>query len=275
MSLFAEFALKKNSDEIVHISEVDRGLKCDCYCAACGEDLIARKGNIKIYHFAHFSAECKYGRETALHLAAKKLIEKEQKIWLPASIVRCKNGKISIPRGLACVDSVKIEKKIGEIIPDVIVTLGGETILVEIFVTHGVDKIKTNKIQNMELSCVEFDLSSCSESAVTINLLNSRLIKGTGRVRWVNDVWAEEVEDNLHAYSEELQANDNFQVFPSYCCRKGFAFGSTIDYCLCYKCSHCIEVDLFSNDSKHATIHCIARIGSMNYENLNKKLSHF
>jgi hypothetical protein len=43
------YALK--NDEIVHTSEVESGLKCECICPACGARLIARKGTKVLHHF--------------------------------------------------------------------------------------------------------------------------------------------------------------------------------------------------------------------------------
>ena len=67
------YALKDNI--IVHISEVESGLRCGCKCPACIETLIARKGNKVLHHFAHKSTiECEFGYQTSLHLAAKRVI---------------------------------------------------------------------------------------------------------------------------------------------------------------------------------------------------------
>lgn len=77
------YALKDNS--LVHISEVESGLQCGCKCPACGETLIARKGDKVIHHFAHKSTvECEFGYQTSLHLAAKKVISENGIIQVPA-----------------------------------------------------------------------------------------------------------------------------------------------------------------------------------------------
>lgn len=69
------------NDELVHISEVARGLECGCMCPSCGHPLIARKGNKKIHHFAHYNrAECKNAVETAMHIAAKNILEKNMRL---------------------------------------------------------------------------------------------------------------------------------------------------------------------------------------------------
>ena len=77
------YALKDG--ELVHISEVERGLSCSCICPNCKGQLIARKGEYKSDHFAHYSTgECQGALETTLHLVAKKILEKCHYITLPA-----------------------------------------------------------------------------------------------------------------------------------------------------------------------------------------------
>ncbi|BBH12957.1 competence protein CoiA family protein [Chromobacterium haemolyticum] len=51
MSNHIPFGLKQG--RIVDISEVERGLACECVCTACGGPLIARKGEVNVHHFAH------------------------------------------------------------------------------------------------------------------------------------------------------------------------------------------------------------------------------
>ncbi|WHY77279.1 competence protein CoiA family protein [Neobacillus sp. WH10] len=54
--------------KLVHISDVEKGLKCECVCPACNHPLIARKGEKTAHHFAHYNgSECAKSVETALH----------------------------------------------------------------------------------------------------------------------------------------------------------------------------------------------------------------
>ena len=77
------YALKNG--EIVHISNVDKGLSCGCICPACGERLVAKKGEKMMHHFAHKSgSSCEYGYESSLHLAAKDILLNAKQIVIPA-----------------------------------------------------------------------------------------------------------------------------------------------------------------------------------------------
>lgn len=62
-------------NKLVHISDVESDKACNCKCPACNTPLIAKKGTVKIPHFAHQSTEtCEYGFETSLHMAAKEIL---------------------------------------------------------------------------------------------------------------------------------------------------------------------------------------------------------
>ena len=53
--------------KVIHISAVESGLSCGCTCPACGESLVAKKGQKMMHHFAHKSgSDCEYGYETSL-----------------------------------------------------------------------------------------------------------------------------------------------------------------------------------------------------------------
>ena len=72
------YALK--DDEIIGIQEVESGLKCGCCCPACGEVLVAKKGEKMMHHFSHYAVNnCEYGYESSIHLAAKDILSKAKK----------------------------------------------------------------------------------------------------------------------------------------------------------------------------------------------------
>ena len=70
--------------EIIHISEVNSGILQNCLCPKCGSILIAKKGDIRKHHFAHYNYEnCQGEQETALHLLAKEILYQEKCVCLP------------------------------------------------------------------------------------------------------------------------------------------------------------------------------------------------
>ncbi|MFP4176379.1 MAG: competence protein CoiA family protein [Planctomycetota bacterium] len=63
----------ERNDQLVHVSGVESGLACSCVCPLCKEPVVARKGEIRRHHFAHFrQGECR--PESVLHRLAKRLL---------------------------------------------------------------------------------------------------------------------------------------------------------------------------------------------------------
>ena len=78
--------------KIVHISDIPRdqnGLACNCTCPGCRTSLQARIGTKKQKHFAHNneSRDTASAQQTALHMLAKEIIEKEKQIFVPGATV--------------------------------------------------------------------------------------------------------------------------------------------------------------------------------------------
>ena len=134
----------------VFIDDVPRGKKCNCRCIECNEELIARQGKTNTHHFAHANgtdnSKC---REKAWHSLAEEIIVEEKRI--PAFV----NGQINfVP-----VESVESEKVLNDMRLDLYTKYNGQPIAIEIFVTHPIDDIKFNKIQNHKLTTFEINLS--------------------------------------------------------------------------------------------------------------------
>ena len=159
--LFAGLHYAVRKGELLHVSEVRRGLACECVCPACAVPLVARQGRLREHHFAHATGDpCRYGGETALHLAAKEILAKRKEIVLPAVQVQFHNKTLHIaPEGRYQLDSIALEHRVADVVPDVLARVGGRPLLIEVRVTHEVDDHKTKRIQNFGVSAVEVDLS--------------------------------------------------------------------------------------------------------------------
>ncbi len=183
------YALKDG--KAIHISEVESGLKCNCICPACGEPLIARKGQKLIHHFAHkANSECEYGYQTSLHLAAKDILSKHKTMVVPAVVIDFyqhggsdKRVKISEPKKISF-DKIVLERKQGEIIPDVIAYVGNKKLYIEIFVTHSIDEKKLSRIKAENISTIEVDLSNTDRN-ISIEELTAILISDSPAKKWV------------------------------------------------------------------------------------------
>jgi hypothetical protein len=159
--------------ELVHITEVVSGLACRCYCAACGAMLVAKKGDKNTHHFAHhIDQACADGFETVLHYAAKQVLQESLEIVLPKLVIHdqvtgtvdgqkyFKSGSAEVCEVVAIkLERVELEKRLNNIIPDVIAYVNGEPLLIEIAVTHFVDEDKEQKINTLNYPTIEIDLS--------------------------------------------------------------------------------------------------------------------
>lgn len=183
--------------ELVSISEVERGLQCNCTCPACNAQLVARRGIQKRHHFAHYKADpCKYGYETALHMAAKKIIEKAGAIWIPPIYLpfhRTPSYNLLQEWREIKIDKVMLEQRFGSIIPDIIIEVEGHPLIVEIFVTHAIDNEKLMKIKKANVSALEIDLSKMARY-ITQEELQHILLKDSAEKKWMHNALAKNWE---------------------------------------------------------------------------------
>lgn len=173
---------------ITHISKVERGLKCDCVCPACGERLVAKKGQKMMHHFAHQTTkDCEYGYESSLHLAAKEILSQTKKMVIPPVYIHFPDSYK--PDVLICeakeitFDHVELEQRFNNVIPDVVVYTGSKRLFLEVFVTHCVDEEKLHKLKAADISTIEIDLSKIDHS-ITTEELTELLIDDSEEKYW-------------------------------------------------------------------------------------------
>lgn len=194
-------------NHIVHIDDVESGLKCNCICPACEEHLIARKGAKRMHHFAHQSSSfCEYGYESSLHLAAKEILSTMKALTLPSLNALFPNSlQIDDPMLVSKsieIDHIELEKQFGSIIPDIVVYSGGKKLFVEIYVTHKIDEEKKKKIQEVGISTLEIDLSAVDDT-ISKEKLSSLLHNNCPEKKWIYNAWAEKYLQKLYTYSEK------------------------------------------------------------------------
>ena len=139
---------------------VEKGLACNCYCPNCNSKLIARKGDVRNPHFSHYkNNDCGWNGESVIHKISKEIISKSKILQLPRLIWDYKTNIVIYEKTEIPIYNVRLEERIGNIIPDIIIETQGREVLVEIKVTHGVDYDKTQKIKNLNLPTIEIDIS--------------------------------------------------------------------------------------------------------------------
>ncbi|WP_286297681.1 hypothetical protein [Vibrio apostichopi] len=154
-----------------HITEVENGLACGCYCTDCNEALVAKNGGKKdrLKHFAHTANTACKG-ESALHFAAKQIIVEftSEGLFLPriqhlvnyVDPLGC-TYEYLIDKQLSKLTtySAKVEQRVGEVIADALIEHGGERLAVEIYYRHQKSEQDKAKFQASQLSGIEIDIS--------------------------------------------------------------------------------------------------------------------
>ncbi|NAX45449.1 hypothetical protein CAG70_00290 [Photobacterium halotolerans] len=180
-----KYGLRDN--QLVHIDDVISGKACNCFCPGCLGPLLAKKGRIREHHFAHIDSDCQHGVESALHFLAKEVIEKSGQITLAAVTLAFNSNRedlVVYPEQTVSIDRVEIERSEGGIRPDLILHVGTSQLLVEIYVTHKVDKAKRKYLRENLLSCIEIDLSKVPRD-IDIEALSSLILGNTDNKKWL------------------------------------------------------------------------------------------
>lgn len=200
------YALKDGN--IVSIADVPSGKECGCVCPACGDELIARKGQKRMHHFAHRSNEdCEYGYESSLHLAAKDILSRAKKMVIPPVYVEFpQSGKskelISKEREIS-IDDVKLENRFDDIIPDIVVDSGDEHFFIEIYVTHPIDDEKLKKLKEKKISTIEIDLSK-EKRDISVEELSDILLNSSPQKSWKYHTESDELYQQYKKASDKM-----------------------------------------------------------------------
>ena len=165
----------RKDGEVVHISQVDRGVACQCICDQCGAPLIAKKGSILVHHFAHENSECQGNQETLLHLKAKEIIEESKRLVVKGS----KGNEVVV------FDRVEVEKQVGSYRVDALGFKNGRECIVEIKVTHSCSREKVQYFIDKKLAAVEITIDSRREFD-SLDEYSEYVISGAAR-RWISN----------------------------------------------------------------------------------------
>lgn len=167
------------------VSDAVRGASCACFCLVCGSPVVARKGDVVAWHFAHLGAagDCGGGPETALHAAAKALLRSGGPFRLPS--VGDVFGRVAetlwegeeLPASPSSGVPVVIDVALRSIDDD-------ELFFVELAVTHFCDEAKVTSLIELGRPCVEVDLSALSGLVDVVSL--DRAVRFSAPRRWLS-----------------------------------------------------------------------------------------
>jgi hypothetical protein len=191
------FALSEADHRLYEPRAVPLGKDCGCVCPGCRQPVYAKHcmSGKRSPHFAHApGSDCATGYETALHLAAKQLIEARSTLAFPELVVGIRivddlrrqhtPEKQLIAAGRRVLFSVVLEQTLGNIRPDVCVDAEGiGRVLVEVAVTHFVDERKFDRIKELAMPAIEIDLSMLRDA--TFEALSEALFDNPVSSRWL------------------------------------------------------------------------------------------
>lgn len=271
------YGLKDN--KIVYISQVSSGKACGCICPSCGVNLIAKKGTIKMHHFAHENGKtCSYGYETSLHMAAKEILSNSKSFMIPETIIRFERSyktiKLSDCKEIK-IDNVVLEKRSGGVIPDIVIKSGGKTLFVEIFVTHKVDDNKLKNIETLDISTIEIDLSK-EKNMITEEKLKDILLNDVIHKKWIYNSLVNKCRKRFLNCSKKKRIKEfGLSKVCMNCPLEYRLFEGTIPYAnFIDECSYCD----FLVKSTNKWVYCTADAGyselsdfNLSYEERNKK----
>lgn len=197
-------AVRKSDNALVHSKDVANGKACNCYCAMCGEDMIAvNKERKQRSHFKHYKgSKCSGGYETYIHWLTKEVFKEIREIKLPPIVeIPTSEANLKFEEALQGLfnhynvpqpfkdfckasmlqdtselffNSVEIEEAFeteeGNIRVDIVVRKDNECLFIEPFVSHQVDSDKISKLRSLDNSAISIDLRKYS---VSIDCLDS------------------------------------------------------------------------------------------------------
>ena len=210
------FALSESDQRVYEPRAVPLGKLCGCVCPGCRQPVYAKhcRSGKRAPHFAHApGSDCASGFETALHLAAKQLIEARGVLVFPSLVVAINvidaGGRAHVPSselvaaGRRALSNVLLEQALGEIRPDVRVDAEGiVAVLIEVAVTHFVDEHKLARIEHRGVAALEIDLSMLRDA--TFAALETALFDDPSHTTWLYHPRIAETEIALRA---SIQAN--------------------------------------------------------------------
>ena len=201
--------LNKNG-ELLAADQVPRGLNCGLVCPVCRTELVARQGEIKAWHFAHYGDGASgHGAcgEGALHISAKEIIRKSvgKYLILPSSIQRWSKqpqGAVPLPSTKRFrIQSVDIEKHFSAIDRrvDAWILMSSDPshqtmeVGLEFNVHHAKDSDTIEAFEEANLSVLEVDLSydkileiSEREGLSIVEALRILILAHTANKRWLS-----------------------------------------------------------------------------------------
>ena len=256
-------------NQLVHIDSVKNGRKCNCFCTACKQPLVAKNNGPKArysHHFAHISGiQCKEAYQTQLHYLAKEIFAKKNKLIIPKKEI-CKTT-VEKERTF-WYHTVILEKKLNNIVPDIVLIGDEGKLIVEIKVTHEVDRIKAEKIAEMNISSLEIDISNIDRhSNINSIELSKILFQRHTSKHWIyfkdQNIYKQKILAKADIKKVELH-NGKYYVYNCPLVKSDDTYVLINKNCL--KCQYMLDTKTIRVDGTNETLDSLYCIGYMHKE---------
>jgi len=176
----------------------DRGLACRCVCRVCKRELAAHLGAKQSWHFQHKSSDvaCNPQPMSLLHAYVRDSLASRKTVSLPdlkedhhvLELGRQWPVPVRIPATTVEVESGRAEVWSEGIQPDVVYKLTtGETLAIEVKVTHAVDEEKVAKLKERFSASLELDVSDLPATGIGDAELDA-VLADTRRWTWLHSL---------------------------------------------------------------------------------------
>lgn len=212
--------------KLFFIADVPRGLACECVCACCGRQLIAKKGSIRRHHFAHFEiTDCRGASESVLHLLSKELLAELDILVIPryefTKQRKTKAGTLVQHQALVAkggrvrVHSVRVEEGEDGFVPDIIIGSDSKSLIVEVAVSHKVTRAKLRRMRKRNLPAIEIRLDP-TDSFLPRDSLKTKLQCDLASKVWLFHPAQREAERMFLSKWRDALARDRIMSSPPY-----------------------------------------------------------
>lgn len=241
--LLIPFALKDG--RIVHVDSVDSGRACGCICPACKEMLVARKGRIRVHHFAHDAGAACDG-ESALHATAKLLLFQRIQDALKAQGAApdmpvvwqcriCPDGCEHQGNLLRRTSGAAMEQTIpgANIRPDILLTNadGIPSAFLEIVHTHAPEENVIRYAGNNKIPILEFRIQSADDLA---RIAGESLQPQTARIPGCPCLICSQCKQRVCKRDKHRHCSHCGQVYET-------GYGPNDGHYFCDKCQKCVD----------------------------------
>ena len=177
-----KYAINRLNNKRIYIDDALRGRLAGTKCPDCGENVLARQGDVRDHHFAHISKTNCNG-ESDLHYRAKSMIYKsKQAPYFPYPL---ENNVKKIKRH-KFVDAW-MEANVGDFNVDFLLRdAQDKRLAVEITVTHKTEKAKIDFFKKIDLTAIEIDLSKYHKKNMNESDLRKSIFFTPNNVNYLN-----------------------------------------------------------------------------------------